>query len=339
MSLAQQPITITAGGGPQDYIVPGDVGSLIGFLACNVSPVDLIVSYNGRTRWLPMGVLDWFEVDGSLSGPITFSNGQNPNLVGSPTSTVLVTLYRSFDGMPGGSYPIYLGRLINNGNQSVTTAQQLQGTAAQTNAVTELDGSATGGGRNGPILEPTATNQSLYLASRDNLGATNVGLEVVGGVSGGQLKVSNTFLAMNNAALASSSWGVPGIVGFAENVQVAVTTVQTILTYTPVNALAPTTVRVSAFMELLGTSPAAVRVTITWTSENGTTRGQNLAVLNAAALTFADGVNTFTTGTSYALFPVLVTVRANTAIQVSYQNNTATVNDRVTAMIERVSGF
>lgn len=328
MSLAQTPYTITAGTDTQ-VTLPGDVGSITGFLAYNTSPVDLIVRYNAVSRWLPVGVMDWFPVYGQLSGAIVFSTGQNPGLSGSPTTSVLLTIYTEHDGPPGSNYPLYVGRILNVGTTTVTSAQQLQG-VSQTNAVTETDGA------NGPILAPLSNSQTLGLAARNNLGVAALVLEVL--TTGINLK--QKFLQMNSVTLATSgltpSWGVGGIVAFAQSTAVAVTTQQTIVTYTTPTG-PDSTYRINGhFILTNAVAPNAVGFKCSYTNSSGTAITLNLPVLGPAGISVANGVATFSNAT-FPLVTTTITAKSATAITVTYQDPTNTPNDVVTAFIEEVS--
>ena len=332
MSFAQTAITITPGT-DFHFTVPGDSNTLLGFTAYNTSGVDLIVRWNGMSRWLPASVLDWFQVDGQLSGDIVFSTGQNPNFQSVPTQTVLINLYPSYDTPPSGVFPTYVGRISNIGTTAVTTAQQLQG-SGQSFALTETDAGVGGP----PVLAPAANNQTVRLSARNAGGALVGGLEV----SGAGTTVSGRILQVNGATLATTgiapsvSWGVAGIVGFIVSQLVTATTQQTIVSFNTTGG-GDTTYRISGHVILNnGVSGNSISFKVSYTNSSGTAITHSLPLLAPAGVTVASGTNSF----SNATFPALVTpitAKTGTTITITYQDPTNTPNDLVTAILEELS--
>ncbi len=136
---------------------------------------------------------------------------------------------------------------------------------------------------------------------------------------------------------AAVGFGVPVIVAQALYVTVAVTTLQTILSFT---APADGDYRVSATALLNGTLPASPALLISYTEPllSGTPTAYFMTTGQSGAMTVLSGSQaTFTPPTSLPCPPITIRAKGGTTITVKYQDGVGVPNDRVSAFIERLS--
>lgn len=134
------------------------------------------------------------------------------------------------------------------------------------------------------------------------------------------------------------SFGVPVIVAQALGVHVTATTQQTILSFTP-----PATglYRVSFYGRLTGANPSVITAQALWTDPSDSSTQFSYFTLQTSSaghpnpLTL-DAAST-PTGNVAASYPLFIYAKSGGTINVSYTNSTATPNDFVSAMIERLS--
>lgn len=131
-------------------------------------------------------------------------------------------------------------------------------------------------------------------------------------------------------------FGVPAVVAVADNVHVTTTAATNICTVTP---SAPGLYRCSMWAYLGGANPSTITAFVHYNSSgSGTGHFQNFNANNPANATYVQ-LNAVSLATPADLNPFTILVRATTGtpVAITYQNATATPNDFVSAMIERLA--
>ena len=201
---------------------------------------------------------------------------------------------------------------------------------ARVNLLTSVIGGATSVGSTYTYIDSGGTQRAGQIINSDGsgvLGANGAGLSY--SAAGALTKVG--------ATAAAGATGVPVVVARAYEVHVAVTTSTTILTYTTAVA---GLYRISMYASIAGTSNGtSVTVHVAWTDAKHATAlspvGPAVAVVAPSTSTL-ELISTTNVGNPsfVAGIPLLVDAANATTIIVSFQDNTGTPSDDVSAIIE-----
>ena len=336
---------------PQGWKIPISEGGLNAVAVVNNQSSTELAVYTDLGRYLttiPARVLFMPVVIPYVATYLEFRPGTAlANIVAASSTTNYVNgvLYSAKELRPP-VQPVALARDVNVGNSvTVGNASELIAGGDADGLITRAEG---GIGTQYVDLEPThsapANNYGLKLqfwnaglvayttvAVADNLGflITFAGLSNTGGptsLSGGAI----TNIA--GQALAGAL-GVVGTPVAPAKVVVAVTTLQTILTFTPT---VDGHYRANINPVLAnGTSGNTITAKVNYQDATGVNRSSNFQLISGSTSLIGAGVSSFVNG-AWAGVPLYFFAKAGTAITIQFQDPTNTPNDTVSAALERL---